>query len=94
MPGNEAHIVFVSAASRDARDHLAADDDWARCVLIAQLRVGDGRVPDELSSACIKSDDMRVVGGREDLVGEDRDVPLDPSALVAAAPTGSGRPLR
>src|SRR5437899_2508521 len=37
MPADEADVLFVAAAPRHTRDHLAANDDWAGSVSVSQF---------------------------------------------------------
>ena len=85
VAGDEADVVLVAAASGDPRNHLAAHDDRAGRVFVAQLRIGDRRVPDQLPGPRVEGDDVRVVGRAEDLVAEDRDVSLNAASRIAAA---------
>src|SRR6516164_9974005 len=77
MPGDEANILLVAAATADPRDNLAADRDWARGVLVTELRIGNSRVPHELARPRVQSDDVGVARGAEDLVFVDGDVSLN-----------------
>src|SRR5437867_8503908 len=82
MPGNKADIVLIARASSDSGDHFASNNYWARCVLVAELRIGDFGIPHKRSCSCVQSNDVRVTGCRENFVAVNRDVSLNAPSIT------------
>src|SRR5262245_22102777 len=97
MPGDKADIVLIPRASRDSGDHFASNNDRARCVLVAELRVGDLGIPHKRSCSCVQRNDVRVSGCRKNFVAVNRNVSLYASSVtgssVTLSKTGNSRLL-
>src|SRR5690349_15120258 len=77
MSGDKANIFFVSAASVDSGDNLAAHHDGARGIAIALFRICHYGFPHQLPGPCVHGNDMSVIGGSENFVIVDGDIALD-----------------
>src|SRR5207342_30029 len=68
--GNEADVLLVARASRNAGDHLASNDDGAGAVLVAKLAVSGLHIPHNFAGPGIQRDQMRIARRAEDFVVE------------------------
>ena len=88
---DEADVVLVVLAARDARDHHALHDDGAARVAVAELVVGHLLLPHHLAGAGVERDELRLARAGVDLVVVDGDVAPRQPRLPVGGEIGVGR---